>query len=620
MEQGSLLKQINSPAQLKQLPEQSLPELCDQIRTFMLGHVSRTGGHLASNLGAVELTVAIHRVFSAPQDDILFDVGHQCYVHKILTGRKERFDTLRQLGGISGFLRPDESEYDSVISGHASASVSAALGMARAKRLRGDPSATVCVIGDGALTGGMAYEAMNDAGSSGLPLVVVFNDNDMSIGHSVGALAKRLSAIRIKPRYFRMKERTKHTLSRLPGGEDAIRGISALKHKLRTAVLKETIFELMGFEYLGPADGNDVLEVCALLEQAKKLGRPVVVHLKTVKGKGYQPSEQSPEAFHGVSAFHLDTGSPVKSGTSKNFSVNFGETLCRMAERDDRICAITAAMEAGTGLTEFARRYPGRFFDVGIAEEHAVGMAAGLAARGMRPVCAIYSTFFQRAYDQMIHDVAIQGLPVVLAVDRAGLVGADGETHQGAFDVPYLRTVPGMRIYAPASYAEQQTALELALAQEHPAAVRYPRGGEGHFTENTMEQPEAVLREGQALTICTYGILTNAAIQAAQLLEQRQVHVSVVKLNWLHESDFPMLMQQVKQSGKLIVLEDCVEQGCMGQKLAALLARQGVGVQLRLLNLKERFVPQGTVEQLSAQCGIDANALVQTAEELLHEQ
>lgn len=620
MEQGALLKQINSPAQLKQLPEQSLPELCKEIRAFMLGNVSRTGGHLASNLGAVELTVAIHRVFSAPQDDILFDVGHQCYVHKILTGRKERFDTLRQLNGISGFLRPDESAYDSVVSGHASASVSAALGMARARNLHGDKSTTVCVIGDGALTGGMAYEAMNDAGSSGLPLVVVFNDNDMSIGHSVGALAKRLSAIRIKPRYFRMKERTKHALSRLPGGEDAIRGISALKHKLRTAVLKETIFELMGFEYLGPADGNDVLEVCALLEQAKKLGRPVVVHLKTVKGKGYLPSEQSPEAFHGVSAFHLDTGSPVKAAAAESFSSSFGKIICRMAERDDRICAITAAMEAGTGLTEFAKSYPGRFFDVGIAEEHAVGMAAGLAARGMRPVCAIYSTFFQRAYDQMIHDVAIQKLPVVLAVDRAGLVGADGETHQGAFDVPYLRTIPGMHIYAPASYAEQQTALDLAFKQNNPAAVRYPRGSQGSFTQNTMEMPEALLREGRDITVCTYGILTNAAMKAATLLEEKNIHASVVKLNWLHEGDFPLLMQQVKRTNKLIVLEDCVEQGCMGQKLAAMLALQGANATLRLLNLKDRFVPQGTVEQLSAQCRIDADALVQTAEELLYEQ
>lgn len=619
MEQYSLLDQIDTPAQLKQLPEARLPELCEELRTFLLRNVSRTGGHLASNLGAVELTVAIHRIFSAPQDDILFDVGHQCYVHKILTGRRERFSTLRQLGGISGFLRPGESEYDSVISGHASASVSAALGMARAKRLRGDTSATVCVIGDGALTGGMAYEAMNDAGSSGLPLIVVFNDNDMSIGHSVGALAKRLSAIRIKPRYFRMKESTKQTLSRLPGGEDVIRGISYLKHRLRTAVLKETIFELMGFEYLGPADGNDVLEACSLLEQAKKLNRPVVVHLKTVKGKGYRPSEQSPEAYHGVSAFHLDTGSPVKTGAS-DFSAHFGESLCRMARQDHRICAVTAAMEAGTGLSAFAEAYPGRFFDVGIAEEHAIGMAAGLASRGMRPVCAIYSTFLQRAYDQLLHDVAIAGLPVVLAVDRAGLVGADGETHQGIFDVPYLRTVPGLRLYAPASYAEQETALSLALSQSSPAALRYPRGGEGAFSQDTMEQPEVLLREGADVTLCTYGILTNAALQAAELLEEKQLHAAVVKLNWLHGPDYPLLRQQVAKTGRLIVLEDCVEQGCMGQKLAAMLAEAGQPVRLCLLNLKEQFIPQGTVQQLSAQYHLDAASAAAAAEALIHEQ
>lgn len=618
MHQSLLLDQVDTPEQLKALPAEQLPALCEQIREFLIGHISRTGGHLASNLGAVELTVAIHRVFSAPQDDILFDVGHQCYVHKMLTGRKAQFETLRQFGGISGFLRPGESEYDSAVSGHASASVSAALGMARAKRLRGGKSATVCVIGDGALTGGMAYEAMNDAGSSGLPLIIVFNDNDMSIGPSVGALAQRLSAIRIKPRYFRMKERTKQALGRLPGGEDVIRGVSCLKHRLRTMLLKETIFELMGFEYLGPADGNDVLETCSLLEQAKKLDRPVVIHLKTVKGKGYQPSEQAPEAFHGVSAFHVATGDPLHPGAAQCFSSAFGELLCRTAEQDPRVCAITAAMEAGTGLSEFARRFPGRFFDVGIAEEHAVGMAAGLASRGMRPVCAIYSTFLQRAYDQLIHDVAIGGLPVVLAVDRAGLVGADGETHQGLFDVPYLRTVPGLRIYAPANYAEQETALSLALAQESPAALRYPRGSQSGFTRDTMSLAEALLQPGEDVTICTYGILTNAALAAAQTLEQEGIRAAVVKLNWLHGADYPLLREQAARSGRLIVLEDCVEQGCMGQKLAALLAEHKQHAALRLLNLKAQFVPQGTVEQLSAAYQIDDAAVAQAARELLH--
>ena len=618
MHQSVLLDQVDTPEQLKALPAEQLPELCEQIREFLIGHVSRTGGHLASNLGAVELTVAIHRVFSAPQDDILFDVGHQCYVHKMLTGRKAQFETLRQFGGISGFLRPGESEYDSAVSGHASASVSAALGMARAKRLRGGKSATVCVIGDGALTGGMAYEALNDAGSSGLPLIIVFNDNDMSIGPSVGALAQRLSAIRIKPRYFRMKERTKQALGRLPGGEDVIRGVSCLKHRLRTMLLKETIFELMGFEYLGPADGNDVLETCSLLEQAKKLDRPVVIHLKTVKGKGYQPSEQAPEAFHGVSAFHVATGDPLHPGAAQCFSSAFGELLCRTAEQDPRVCAITAAMEAGTGLSEFARRFPGRFFDVGIAEEHAIGMAAGLAARGMRPVCAIYSTFLQRAYDQMIHDVAIAGLPVVLAVDRAGLVGADGETHQGLFDVPYLRTVPGLRIYAPANYAEQETALSLSLAQQSPAALRYPRGSQGSFVQDTMALAEALLRPGEDVTICTYGILTNAALAAAQTLAREGIRAAVVKLNWLHGADYPLLREQAARSGRLIVLEDCVEQGCMGQKLAALLAEHNQSAALRLLNLKAQFVPQGTVEQLSAVYQIDACAAVRAARELFH--
>ena len=383
-------------------------------------------------------------------------------------------------------------------------------------------------------------------------------------------------------------------------------------------LLKETIFELMGFEYLGPADGNDVLETCSLLEQAKKLDRPVVIHLKTVKGKGYQPSEQAPEAFHGVSAFHVATGDPLHPGAAQCFSSAFGELLCRAAEQDPRVCAITAAMEAGTGLSEFARRFPGRFFDVGIAEEHAVGMAAGLASRGMRPVCAIYSTFLQRAYDQLIHDVAIGGLPVVLAVDRAGLVGADGETHQGLFDVPYLRTVPGLRIYAPANYAEQETALSLSLAQQSPAALRYPRGSQGSFVQDTMALAEALLQPGEDVTICTYGILTNAALAAAQTLARDGIRAAVVKLNWLHGTDFPLLREQAAESGRLIVLEDCVEQGCMGQKLAALLAEHKQHAALRLLNLKAQFVPQGTVEQLSAAYQIDAAAVAQAARELLH--
>ena len=612
------LDQIDCPADLKRLPEEKLDELCSEIRHFLVEAVSKTGGHLASNLGAVELTVGIHRVFDAPKDDILFDVGHQCYVHKMLTGRRDRFDTLRQFGGISGFLRPSESAYDSAVSGHASSSVSVALGMARAKKLAGKDSCTVCVIGDGALTGGMAYEAMNDAGQSGLPLIVVLNDNDMSISPNVGALSKRLSAIRIKPRYFHLKERTKETLSKIPCGGGLIRGISAIKRKLRSALLKETIFELMGFEYLGPADGNDMDAVCDLLEQAKKLDKPVVVHLKTVKGVGYLPSQQSPSDFHGVSAFDAVTGQPYSKG-KVDFSAVFGRELCSLAAQNEKICAVTAAMTGGTGLTGFAETYPKRFFDVGIAEEHAVAMAAGLATRGMIPVCAIYSTFLQRAYDQILHDVAIQGNHVVFAVDRAGLVGADGETHQGAFDVPYLRTVPGMKLFAPSNFAELQTALRQAILMENgPVAVRYPRGGEGSFQQDTFAQPVAQVRAGDQITLCAYGCMAQVALKAADKLSEAGISAAVIKINELTDGGMDLLMQSVRSTGRLLVLEDCVEAGCLGQHLAAKLLNNEILTKVKLCNLGNHFVQQGTVEQLYSACNIDVWSVFEAAKELVH--
>ncbi len=610
------LKQVDCPADLKKIPQEYLPALCEEIRDFLIDSVSKTGGHLASNLGAVELTVAIHRVFDMPKDDVIFDVGHQCYIHKILTGRKAQFDTLRQFGGISGFLRPSESIYDSAVTGHASSSVSVALGMARAKYLSGKDSATICVIGDGALTGGMAYEGMNDAGQSGLPLIVICNDNNMSISPNVGALSQRLQAIRIKPRYFRMKDRAKNALQKIPGGKGVIHSISAAKRLLRAALLKETLFELMGFEYLGPADGNDVNAVCDLLRQADKLHRPVVIHLKTVKGKGYQPSQQSPSDYHGVSAFDTITGVPV-SANKTDFSAIFGKEMCRLAAENQRICAVTAAMAAGTGLNLFSETYPDRFFDVGIAEEHEVAMAGGLAARGMLPVCAIYSTFLQRAYDQLLHDVAINGEHVVLAVDRAGLVGADGETHQGAFDVPFLRTVPGMKIFAPANYAELQTALEQAVLNESgPVAVRYPRGSEGAFREDTFSDPVAILRQGTDITLCTYGMLTNTVLEAADLLEQQGISAAVVKINHLNDHAFSSLLKNVQSTGRLLVLEDCVEEGCVGQFLASLLLKEGVSAKLKLCNLGDRFIPQGTVQQLYSACKMDVLSVTSAAKEL----
>ena len=603
------LEHIHTPADLKALRQEDLPELCAEIREFLIDHVSRTGGHLASNLGAVELTVGIHRIFSSPEDAVFFDVGHQSYVHKLLTGRKDRFEMLRAFGGLSGFQRPEESPYDPYISGHASNSVSSALGLARADRLLGRERSVVCVLGDGALTGGMLYEALNDAGQSGLPLVILFNDNEMSIDRNVGALAKRLRKIRLKPHYFKLKARTKALLRRFSFGEHLISAISAFKGRLRTAILKETLFELMGFRYLGPADGNDMETVLTLLSEAKNLRLPVVVHLKTVKGRGYLPSEQDPARFHGISAFDAVSGECAESG--ETFSGVFGRTMCDLAAQDEKLCAVTAAMTSGTGLSEFAGRFPARLFDVGIAEEHAVTLASGLATGGLKPVCAIYSTFLQRGFDQMIHDVAIRRLPVVLAVDRAGIAGQDGATHQGAFDVPYLRAIPGMKLLSPASFRELRTALRAALLCGGPAAVRYPRGGEHGYFGDTMDAAEALLHEGADGTIAVYGILTGEALRAARILEENGLFVDVVKLNCLTENAYPLLEASVRKTGRLLMLEDCAAGGCLGERLCEELLAKGIPAKVQLRNLGARFVPEGTVAELWHFCGLDGESVAE---------
>ena len=445
-------------------------------------------------------------------------------------------------------------------------------------------------------------------------MIIVFNDNEMSIGKNVGALAQRLSAMRSKPAYFKLKWRVKHFLCRFRNGDRLIRWISARKNRLKVALLKETIFEIMGFRYLGPADGNDITAVCDLLDEAKSLRRPVVVHLKTVKGKGYFRSEVSPDRFHGVSAFDVISGQPRKQ-SGIGFSDAFGAALTAYADTDPSICAVTAAMEAGTGLSMFAQRFPERFFDVGIAEEHAVTMSAGMAAGGLRPVCAVYSTFLQRGYDQLLHDVAIQRTHVVFAVDRAGLVGEDGQTHQGLFDVPYLTSIPNMTVLAPSTHAELQTALRQALYDcDGPVAVRYPRGSERDVHGDTFAKTAVLLREGDDVTIVSYGILINEAVRAAELLERRGVQADLIKLNRLTDFDWQTLRDSVQKTGRLIVAEDCAQAGCMGEKLAARLAQDGaIPPFLRLVNLKNRFIPEGKVEQLYQRYGIDGPAIAAAA-------
>ena len=604
MKQYGILDNITSPADLRGLSYDTLGVLCVALREFIVDSVSRTGGHLASNLGVVELAVALEREFDSSRDRIIYDVGHQSYVHKILTGRRDRFAALRQYGGLSGFMKPEESAADPCVTGHASNSVSVALGMAHARTLKNQKYHVVAVIGDGALTGGMAYEALSSAGTSGEPLLVVLNDNNMSIAQNVGGLSRHLSRLRVSPRYLHAKARVKDRLARIPGGGAITRAISRCKARLKRLLLPTSLFEQMGFIYLGPVDGHDLKSVCELLAQAKKMKKPVLLHVMTQKGRGYVPSEREPEKYHGVSPFDPLTGAFL-SASKEDFSACFGRELCAFAEKDARICAITAAMPSGTGLTRFAQRFPDRFFDVGIAEEHAVAMAAGMAAQGLVPVVAIYSTFLQRAYDQLVHDVAIEHLHVVFCVDRAGIVGADGATHNGVLDVAYLRSVPGVKIFCPANFAELRSMMSRALYHETgPVAIRYPRGGEGAFRTDASQGALVRVREaaGYEVTLVTYGVLVNEAVEAAEVLAQKGVRAQVYKVNEISPAlEEALEAQAAELSGWMVVVEDVVDSGSLGEWIAA--RRDGKTVRR---NTGDRFLPHGSVGELYRHCGLDA--------------
>lgn len=611
MKRYGILDRIKKPSELGELSYGVMEELCVSLREFLVDHVSKTGGHLASNLGIVELAVALERVFDSNRDRIIYDVGHQAYVHKILTGRKEQFTTLRQYGGLSGFMKPEESQADPCITGHASSSVSVALGMAHARTLRGQKYHVVAVIGDGALTGGMAYEALNSAGGSGEPLLVVLNDNNMSITQNVGAMSKHLACLRVSPRYLNAKTHVKDTLAHVPGGKAITNRISHVKSSIKNVVLPNTLFEQMGFSYLGPVDGHDLKAVCELLERAKAMKKPVLLHVMTKKGKGYAPAEDSPDKYHGVSPFDSLTGKPLKaSGT--NFSACFGEALCDLAAHDERICAVTAAMSSGTGLSDFAGQYPTRFFDVGIAEEHAIAMGAGMAKQGLKPICAIYSTFLQRAYDQLIHDVAIEGINLVLGIDRAGIVGEDGATHNGVFDVAFLRSIPGVTILAPSSYAELRTMLSQAFYRKTgPVAIRYPRGGEGAYHDDHADASVVCLREGEDAVLVSYGMLINETLEAAEMLSQRGIHTAVYKINELTALHDEELLVHIARCGTLVVAEDVVHAGGVGEALTSLLAERGTVLQAaKLLNTGDRFLPCGSVRKMHEICHLDAEGIM----------
>ena len=606
------------PQQYSEMTDQQARQLCQQLRVQMIQTVSKTGGHLASSLGVVEILVAVHRVFDLDVDRLVFDVGHQCYAHKLLTGRGSAMNTLRKFGGLSGFPKPHESRADAFIAGHASNSVSVALGMARARTVNKEDYSVLALIGDGALTGGLAFEGLADAGSSGEPLIVILNDNGMSITKSVGGVAAHLSQQRLKPQYLHLKKLYRSVTGKNAVGQAVYKVTHRAKKMVKDAILGYSMFEDMGFTYLGPVDGHDVSYLTRMLRYAKELNCPVLLHVKTVKGKGYTPAERQPDQFHGVGPFDVEKGLAVSKAGGVNFSSVFGETMCQLAEEKPELVAITAAMRLGTGLDEFARRYPQRFFDVGIAEGHAVAMTGGLAKQGALPVFAVYSTFLQRGYDMLIHDMALQNLHGILAVDRAGLVGEDGETHHGVFDVGFLSTVPGMQILCPASFAELRAMLRHAVCEmTGPVAIRYPRGGEGQWTQVAGVDGTTVIQEGADVTLVAYGTMVDQVLQAAQLLEQRGHSAAVVKLNSIRPLDMGPIRRLCEQTGRLIVAEECNDSGCVGRTIISELALAGVPVKAALMNLGDQFVPQGSVAQLREMTGIDGAGICQKAMEVI---
>ena len=615
----SILKTIHGHEDLILLSDAQRNQLCAEIRDFLVSHVAQTGGHLASNLGVVELAVAIETVFDTMKDRLVFDVGHQSYVHKILTGRQADFERLRQFGGLSGFPKPHESDSDAYVAGHASSSVSIALGMARARTLLGQSYDVVTLLGDGAATGGMIYEGLNDAAVSKEPMVIILNDNEMSIDQNVGGMSRHLSNLRTKERYLGAKKQYRLLLSKFPGGNWLYRKTSNLKDRVRRAILPTTIFETMGMTYLGPVDGHDLPNLIHLLRTARDMGAPVLVHVVTQKGQGYLPAEKDPAKFHGIGKFDPVSGNTL-GGKSENFSDAFGETMMELAQKNNRVCAITAAMPGGTGLLEFKQAFPKRTFDVGIAEEHAVSMAGGLAKQGMIPVVAIYSTFLQRAYDQIMQDVALANQHVVLAVDRAGLVGEDGATHHGVFDVGYLRHMPGMRILAPGSLEEQKKMLTWAVEEyDGPIALRYPRGGNRSYCGCAWEPGTSVTqhRSGKDVTLITYGPLLENVMNAANILAEAGVEATVLRLTDLTDLDTAPILPLLSENKQIIIVEEAAAGAGIADALAAGLYRSCPGCRVDTVDLGSRFIPHGAMHKLYELTGLDGASIADFTKEVL---
>ena len=611
---AGLLEKIHSPQDLEGFSDQELESLCEEIRSTIIGTVSDNGGHLASNLGVVELTVALALAFHEPNDALIFAVGHQSYTYKLLTGRAEEFRTLRQEDGLSGFPNRGESHWDRFTTGHSSTSISAALGISQANRLQGKEGSVVAVIGDGALSGGLAFEGLNNAGRLHRNFIVVLNDNNMSISRNVGSMARYLTAIRSRAGYIRAKNNVGNSLEQVPVvGKALASGIRRVKDGIKRVFYNSTIFEDLGFAYYGPFDGHNIRQLRETLEAAKLVQRPVLVHVRTYKGKGYQYAEQDPSIYHGLSGFDVSTG---ELGEKRRiFSDVFGDTLCELAREDPRICAVTAAMQSGNGLTRFREEFKDRFFDVGIAEEHAVTFAGGLAIGGMLPVFAVYSTFLQRAYDQLIHDVALQHAKVLLAVDRAGIVGEDGQTHQGLFDAAFLQTLPGACVYSPAYFEELKLQMTLLLREGTGlCAVRYPRGTELYQPRGFQPSAQPVQRFGPPeaeICLVTYGRLFSFATEAAERLKAREIPVKLLKLNRIIPLD-PLAPEAASRCKRVFFFEEGCRQGGIGETFGAMLAQAGFRGSYVLKAVEEPFVPHAPMFRALEKLGLNAEGIVNT--------
>lgn len=614
-----ILNQVDNTEDLKKLNILEKQELAKDLRELVIDTVSKTGGHLASNLGVVEITIALHSVFNTPKDKIVWDVGHQTYIHKILTGRKNKISTLRSLNGLAGFPKAVESEYDAFDTGHSSTSISAALGMARARDIKGEKNSVIAVIGDGALTGGMAFEALNDAGSSNTNLIVILNDNEMSISKNVGGLSTFLTRIRTRKSYNKSNNYIKRITLRIPFiGKKIVRLVRKIKYSIKQLFLPNMFFEDIGFKYLGPVDGHNIEKLEEILEKAKSLSGPILIHVITKKGKGYEPAEKNPDKFHATSAFNKENGKSLKQ-KKDDYSKIFGDELVKIAKKNDKIVAITAAMRDGTGLTNFAKEFPNRFFDVAIAEQHALTMAAGMAKEGLIPVVSIYSSFYQRAYDQIIHDICTQKLHVVMCIDRAGVVGNDGETHQGMFDLAFLNIIPNITIMAPKDFIELRQMLEFAVNYNGPIAIRYPRGGEEKtkfLTHKSIEKGKAeILKEGADVSIIAIGKMVAKAQNIAEILENKGIDAEVINARFIKPLDKETIIKSIEKTENVITIEDGTIEGGLGTVIEELILEENLkNVKFKKFGYPDRFIKHGKTEEIEDIFGLTEKNIVEYVE------